>query len=183
MRPICRGSLQKRLSLYLQFALQLLLQFRCCRTNLLASRVPVFLLHAVSIFPMPFSPRSLRCTVLAFVLCATSLLPVCAQISTPPPTSASPGPTPSSQRRAITIGQISVSPDGKRLAWVDGGVILFTSFGNLGQTQRITAATSPDSSCTESDPVWSPDSAALAFLSDCADLGGQSDLYLSHLDG
>ncbi len=132
---------------------------------------------------MPLSQRSLRCTVLALVLCAISLLPVCAQISTPMPASASPGPTPSSQRRAITVGQITVSPDGKRLAWVDGGVILFSSFANLGQTQRITAAPSLDSSCTESDLAWSPDSSALAFLSDCADLGGQSDLYLSHLDG
>ena len=124
-----------------------------------------------------------RCAVLALLLCATSLLPICAQTSAPVPASASLGPTPSSQRRAIIIGQISVSPDGKRLAWVDGGVILFTSFGNLGQIQRISAAPSLDNSCTESDLAWSPDSAALAFLSDCADLGGQSDLYLSHLDG
>ena len=81
------------------------------------------------------------------------------------------------------IGQISVSPDGKRIAWLDSGVILVTSFDNLGHSQRITAAPSPDGSCTESDLAWSPDSSALAFLSDCADLGGQSDLYLSHLDG
>ncbi len=54
---------------------------------------------------------------------------------------------------------------------------------NLGQSQRVTAAASPDDSCNESALAWSPDSAALAFLSDCADLGGQSDLYLSHLDG
>ncbi len=132
---------------------------------------------------MPLSHRSLRCTLLALVLCATPLLPACAQISTPGPASASAGPTPSSQRRAIAVGQISVSPDGKRLAWVDGGVILFSSFANLGQTQRITAAASLDNSCTESALAWSPDSSALAFLSDCADLGGQSDLYLSHLDG
>jgi dipeptidyl aminopeptidase/acylaminoacyl peptidase len=132
---------------------------------------------------MPLSPRSFRCTVLAFVLCATSPLPVCAQISTLPSATASPGLTPSSQLRAITIGQISVSPDGKRLAWVNSGVILISSISNLGQTQRITAAPSPDNSCTESDLAWSPDSAALAFLSDCADLGGQSDLYVSHLDG
>ena len=132
---------------------------------------------------MPLSPRSLRCAALALVLCPTSLLPVCAQTFTPPSGAPSPGSATSSQRRAITIGQISVSPDGKRLAWVDSGVILFTSFANLGQIQRVTAAPSPDNSCTESDPIWSPDSAALAFLSDCADLGGQSDLYLSHLDG
>ena len=132
---------------------------------------------------MPLSPRSLRCAALALVLCATSLLPACAQTTAPAPASASPSQTPSGQRRVHNISEIAVSPDGKRLAWVDVGAILFASFGNLGQIQRITAAPSPDNSCTESDLAWSPDSTALAFLSDCADLGGQSDLYLSHLDG
>ncbi|HKN20066.1 MAG TPA: S9 family peptidase [Terracidiphilus sp.] len=132
---------------------------------------------------MPLLPRSLRCTVLALTLCATSLLPVCAQTSTPASASPSPNPTPSSQRRVITIGQISVSPDGKRLAWLDSGAILVTSLDNLSHSQRVTAGLPSDNSCTESDLAWSPDSAALAFLSDCADLGGQSDLYLSHLDG
>jgi dipeptidyl aminopeptidase/acylaminoacyl peptidase len=120
---------------------------------------------------------------LALALCATSLLTVYAQTTAPAPASASPSQTPSGQRRVHNISEIAVSPDGKRLAWVDVGAILFASVGNLGQTQRITAASSPDNSCTESDLTWSPDSAALAFLSDCADLGGQSDLYLSHLDG
>ncbi len=124
--------------------------------------------------------RSLRCAALALFLGATSFLPVCAQTSATG--SPNPGPTPYSQRRAIMIGQISVSPDGKRIAWLDSGVILVTSFDNLGHSQRITAAPSPEGSCTESDPVWSPDSTSLAFISDCADLGGQSDLYLSHLD-
>ena len=86
---------------------------------------------------MPLSPRSLRCAALALVLCATSLQPACAQTSTPAPASVSPEQTPSSQRRAITIDQVTVSPDGKRLAWVDSGAILFTPFGNLGQIQRI----------------------------------------------
>ncbi len=130
---------------------------------------------------MQFLPRSLRCAALALILCATSLLPVCAQTFA----SGAPGPGPalSSQRRAQTFGQVAVSPDGKRLAWIDRGEIRVAPVGSLGQSQRITAASSPDGSCTESDPVWSPDSAALAFLSDCADLGGQSDLYLAHLDG
>jgi dipeptidyl aminopeptidase/acylaminoacyl peptidase len=128
-------------------------------------------------------PGPRRRFALALVLCATSLLPVCAQTAAPAPASASPSQTPSGQRRVHNISEIAVSPDGKRLAWVDVGAILFASFGNLGQIQRITAAPSPDNSCTESDLAWSPDSTALAFLSDCADLGGQSDLYLSHLDG
>jgi dipeptidyl aminopeptidase/acylaminoacyl peptidase len=132
---------------------------------------------------MPLSPRSLRCAALALVLCATSLLPICAQTSTPAPASIGPKQPPTTQRGVIAIDQIAVSPDGKRLAWVDSGAILFASFGNLGQIQRITAAPSLDNSCNESDIAWSPDSSALAFLSDCNDLGGQSDLYLSHLDG
>jgi dipeptidyl aminopeptidase/acylaminoacyl peptidase len=131
---------------------------------------------------MPLSPRSLRCAAFALALCATSLPPVCAQTSTPAPASVSLGQTPSGQRRVQSIGQVAVSPDGKRLAWLDRGLILVSPLDNLSHSQRITAA-SPDSSCTESDLAWSPDSAALAFLSDCADLGGQSDLYLSHLDG
>ena len=132
---------------------------------------------------MPLSPRSLRCAALSLVLCATSLLPVCAQTSTPAAASVGLDQTLSSQRRAQSIGQVAASPDGKRIAWLDRGVILVTPLDNLGNSQRITAAASPDGSCTESDLAWSPDSAALAFLSDCADLGGQSDLYLSHLDG
>jgi dipeptidyl aminopeptidase/acylaminoacyl peptidase len=86
------------------------------------------------------------------------------------------------QRRALTISQIAVSPDGKRLAWIDRGEIRVAPLGNLDQSQRVTAAPSPDGSCTESNLAWSPDSSALAFLSDCADLGEQSDIYLSHLD-
>jgi dipeptidyl aminopeptidase/acylaminoacyl peptidase len=132
---------------------------------------------------MSLSLRGLRCSALAVLLCATSLLPICAQTSAPASGFPSPGPAPSSQRRAITIAQISVSPDGKRLAWIDRGEIFVAPLASIDQSQRVTAAASPGGSCTESDLAWSPDSAALAFLSDCADLGGQSDLYLSHLDG
>ena len=130
---------------------------------------------------MLFLPRSLRRAAVPIVLGAAFFLPVYAQ--TPAPSSSNSGPAPSSQHRVVMIGQVSVSPDGKRFAWLDSGVLLVTSLDNLGHSQRITAASSPDGSCAESDPVWSPDSSALAFLSDCADLGGQSDLYLSRLDG
>jgi len=116
---------------------------------------------------------------LALLLCAITLLPVCAQNSA----SANPGPAASSQRPVQTIGQIAVSPDGKRLAWIESGEIRVAPLGNLDNSRRVTAAHLPDDSCAESAPVWSPDSNAVAFLSDCADLGGQADLYLSHLDG
>ncbi len=132
---------------------------------------------------MPLSPRSARCAALALLLCATTLLPVCAQNSA----SASPGPAPSSPRAVQTVGQIAVSPDGKRLAWLESGEIRVAPLGSplasIDESRRVTAAPSPDESCTEFAPVWSPGSNAVAFLSDCADLGGQPDLYLSHLDG
>jgi dipeptidyl aminopeptidase/acylaminoacyl peptidase len=125
--------------------------------------------------------RLCRNFAVALVFCATTLLFVRAQTSAP--ASASRSQTPAGRRRVQNIGQVAISPDGKRLAWIDRGTILVAPIANLSQSQRVTAAASPDGSCTESDLAWSPDSSALAFLSDCADLGGQSDLYLSHLDG
>ena len=136
-------------------------------------------LSADSILAMYFSPRSARCAALALLLCATALLPPCAQNSA----SATLAPAPSMQRPVRTISQISVSPDGKRLAWIESAEIHVAPLGTLDKSQRVTAAPSPGDSCTESAPVWSPDSAAVAFFSDCADLGGQADLYLSRLDG
>ncbi len=87
-----------------------------------------------------------------------------------------------SLNRGLSIGQVAISPDGKRLAWFQGGEIRVAPLDNLDQSrgpqrqvlvagvesQRVTAA-SPTQSCTESDFAWSPDSAALVFLSDCAD--------------
>ena len=128
---------------------------------------------------MPHTPRGALRAVVSACLCASSFLPVRAQ--KPGPTSAT--QTLSSQWRVQPIGQLAVSPDGKRLAWIDSGEIRVAPLGSLDTSQRVTAASSLDGSCTESEPVWSPDSAALVFLSDCADLGGQFDLYLSHLDG
>ncbi len=128
---------------------------------------------------MPFSHRVLRSAALSVVLCVISFLPTCAQSSA----TASAGPTPPSQRRVQFIAQVAISPDGKRLAWREQGQIRVAPIGSFGKSRRITAAASPDGSCNESNIVWSPDSTALAFLSDCANLGGQSDLYLSHLDG
>ncbi len=122
-------------------------------------------------------PTSARRGVLALLLCAIFLVPASARIS------ASIAAGAASQTAVHTIGQIAVSPDGKRLAWVESGEVRVALIGNLDKSQRITAAHSPDGSCTESDPAWSPDSSTLVFLSDCADLGGQDDLYLSHLDG
>ena len=84
--------------------------------------------------------------------------------------------------RTRSISQVTLSPDGKRLAWTESRQLFVSPVDNLAKPLRITAATSPDKHCGDHDPVWSPDSSSLAFLSDCADPGGQADLYLTRLD-
>ena len=88
-----------------------------------------------------------------------------------------------SLNRGHSVGQVAVSPDGKRLAWIDGmrggGEIRVAPVHDLAKSERITAATTPEQHCREGQLSWAPDSAALAFLSDCADVGEQSDLYLT----
>jgi dipeptidyl aminopeptidase/acylaminoacyl peptidase len=87
----------------------------------------------------------------------------------------------------LSVGQVAISPDGKRLAWVEGGrssgEIFVAPLDDLKKSERATAATRADQHCEESEIAWSPDSKALAFFSDCASPGGQEDLYLTRLDG
>jgi dipeptidyl aminopeptidase/acylaminoacyl peptidase len=89
--------------------------------------------------------------------------------------------------RGHMVGQVAVSPDGKELAWIEGGrgggSILVAPMDDLKKTQKVTAAAKPDQKCQENDLTWEPDSKALGFFSDCAASNGQMDLYLSHLDG
>ena len=89
--------------------------------------------------------------------------------------------------RGRSVGQVAVSPDGKRLAWIDGGrgggKIRVAPLDDLEGSERVTAAAKPDEHCREGEIAWEPDSKALAFFSDCAHPGEQADLYLSRLDG
>jgi dipeptidyl aminopeptidase/acylaminoacyl peptidase len=89
--------------------------------------------------------------------------------------------------RGRQIGQVAIAPDGKRLAWVDqdgGSVeIRVAPLDDLKKSQRVTAAGKPEQHCGEGEMIWSPDSQALVFFSDCAKVGEQADLYLSRVDG
>jgi len=89
--------------------------------------------------------------------------------------------------RGRFIAQVEVSPDGKRLAWIEGrgdeDEVFVAPLDHLKSSQLVTAAETPDQHCDESDLAWAPDSKAIAFFSDCGHSGGQVDLYLSHLDG
>lgn len=84
------------------------------------------------------------------------------------------------------VGEVAVSPDGKRLAWTDegpGGVeILVAPLDNLAKREKVSAG-QPGQNCNEGGVAWEPDSNAIAFLSDCGSSNGQNDLYLSRLSG
>jgi dipeptidyl aminopeptidase/acylaminoacyl peptidase len=136
---------------------------------------------------MPLLPRSRRFAALFLALCAASAAVARAQPAAPAQTTVAPPSAQldeilSSQNRARTIAQVVVSPDAKRIAWLEAGQIRVAPFDNLAQSQPVTAAASGQS-CNGSDLIWSPASASIAFLSDCDDPGGQPDLFLSQLDG
>jgi len=82
---------------------------------------------------------------------------------------------------------VAISPDGKRLAWIEwtkeGAEIRVAPFGELKKSERVTAAAKAEEHCHEGQIAWAPNAHALAFLSDCASGDGQSNLYLSRLDG
>jgi len=89
--------------------------------------------------------------------------------------------------RGHSVGQVAVSPDGKRLAWLqpgkDGAEIRVAPLDDLAKSERVTAAAKPDQHCHEGQMVWAPDAQALAFFSDCARPGEQADLYVARMDG
>jgi dipeptidyl aminopeptidase/acylaminoacyl peptidase len=89
--------------------------------------------------------------------------------------------------------QASISPDGKRLAWVertqgkDHGESRNTMLDVLdldrpsSSARRLTAGDGKKA-CDESDIAWSPDSQRIAFLSTCAE-SGQRQLYVAPAAG
>ena len=61
----------------------------------------------------------------------------------------------------------------------EGAEIRVAPLDDLKKSERVTAAAKPEQHCRESEIVWAPDAKALAFFSDCAKPGEQTDLYLS----
>jgi dipeptidyl aminopeptidase/acylaminoacyl peptidase len=86
--------------------------------------------------------------------------------------------------------QAAISPDGKKVAWVEelrdkngtdkgNSAIFVTAVDGKGSVRKITAASAPRA---EHDIAWSPDSRRIAFLSDALQ-PGQSQLYLETAPG
>jgi dipeptidyl aminopeptidase/acylaminoacyl peptidase len=91
---------------------------------------------------------------------------------------------------ASAFDQAAVSPDGKKVAWVEelrdkngadrgNSAIFATTIGGKSAVRKITAATAPHA---ESDIAWAPDSRRIAFISDALK-PGQSQLYLEGAAG
>jgi dipeptidyl aminopeptidase/acylaminoacyl peptidase len=118
-------------------------------------------------------------SLLAASLFVAALVPAPAQ----PPTAAHLDELLASLNRGHRIGQVAVSPDGKRLAWVQGGEIHLAPLEDLSRSRRVTALSPTGPLCREGQLAWAPDSAALAFFSDCASPDAQDDLYIDRLDG
>jgi dipeptidyl aminopeptidase/acylaminoacyl peptidase len=89
--------------------------------------------------------------------------------------------------RGHSFGQVAVAPDGKHLAWIqnakDGAEIRVAPLDDLAKSERVTAAAKPEQHCHEGQIAWSPDAKTLAFFSDCAKPGEQTDLYVAQLGG
>jgi dipeptidyl aminopeptidase/acylaminoacyl peptidase len=93
--------------------------------------------------------------------------------------------------RAVRFRQVSLAPNGKRVAWVESGSAQAGANpgGSLIQVLdlaepdakplRITACLG-QRSCNEASLAWSPDGLRLAFLSD-AGLGGQVQLHVAEV--
>jgi dipeptidyl aminopeptidase/acylaminoacyl peptidase len=92
---------------------------------------------------------------------------------------------------ASSFGQVAVSPDGKKLAWVEklhdenglatgNSAIFATTADGKAAVRKITASAAAPR--VESDIAWAPDSRRMAFLSD-AEKPGQLQLYLEGAAG
>jgi dipeptidyl aminopeptidase/acylaminoacyl peptidase len=88
---------------------------------------------------------------------------------------------------ASSFGQVAISPDGKRVAWVENlrdksgaetgnSAIYATMIDGQAPARKITA--SSRAARAESDIAWAPDSRRIAFLSD-AEKPGQLQLYVA----
>ncbi len=89
--------------------------------------------------------------------------------------------------RGRSIAGVAVSPDGRRIAWIEGGrgggLLYVAPVDEMAKGVRVPSTATAAQNCSQSEAIWAPDSTALAFFSNCASSTGQEELYLSRLDG
>ena len=79
--------------------------------------------------------------------------------------------------------EVAISPDGRRLAWVEQYSEIYVSdLGAPESAPRRLNAARPGAPPAGHDIAWSPDGSRLAFLSDAAE-AGQFELYVTDLGG
>src|SRR6266481_8995789 len=94
--------------------------------------------------------------------------------------------------RAQNFDQVAISPDGKRVAWVEiradeegaptGKQDIYVQEASAqGKPVRVTAG-APAAHLNEGNVAWSPDSKKIAFLSDAV-ISGQPQLYVASAGG
>jgi dipeptidyl aminopeptidase/acylaminoacyl peptidase len=87
--------------------------------------------------------------------------------------------------RAHYPGSVAISPDGTTLAWTlrqaEGSTLHITELANPDPAKEKLVTPSGATNCSNASPVWSPDSATLAFTSTCTskdEKPGQEEIFL-----
>jgi acylaminoacyl-peptidase len=142
----------------------------------------LFIRPPATIFPMRNLFGSSHRAAFLLLIGATSFSLALAQNTAAQLSTAPVGQILAGLSRGRYIGQVAISPDGKRLAWSQRGQFQVAPYDNLSQSQPITVALEGQS-CGEFDLTWSPDSSTVAFLSDCAEPSEQDEVYIYHFDG
>src|SRR5579885_3623692 len=76
----------------------------------------------------------------------------------------------------VAFRDISLSPDGNRIAWVQSGAVYLMPWRTPGARPVKLAAAGGRSAAS---PVWSPDSRSIAFFSDAGENNGQMQLSIA----
>jgi dipeptidyl aminopeptidase/acylaminoacyl peptidase len=90
-----------------------------------------------------------------------------------------------SPARPHSPGSVAISPDGTTLAWTlrqaEGSTLHITDLANPDPAKEKLVTPSGATNCSNGSPIWSPDSATLAFTSTCTskdEKPGQEEIFL-----